>query len=309
MNYDYSMLFKSRAMLANIVWGFYMGALLIVLALGFVGSGDMQLDLMVATFIVLPLVYLGTTFAYSEQRDKAIEKFVKSNGFLPLNDMRSTAELPQVLVGSGITCSVNDGFSVPLGTGSQQDFLDVFECMGTDGTKNRNPDRYTVAAFQSANELPHIFLDAKENGISHSYTDQQKISLEGNFNQYFDLFAPGMANIEARQILTPQVMQMLIDSGANYDIEINGRVVTVFSPGQLIAKNTLPALITFAQSLQKELADEQVNWDVVKDVVGSVTIGATSTELRKGSYWFRSIVSALILGIIYLIFQLLAANG
>jgi hypothetical protein len=304
MNYDYSMLPKAQNTVEKKLSKIYVPAsgtlaLLAIFASAQQrdnGISDATFGLVVIVFIALPLISLFVGLWRDIRDEKALNKFSAINNVRMLESRHGLAEVPSSLNGLGDSVSVNYGYKIPV-PGNANDYIDVFEYEQTQGSgKNKHITYFTIAAFEAAEELPHIFLDAKENGLTHRYSESQKVALEGDLNNYFDLFLPDMANIEARQLLTPPVMQTLVESGANYDIEINGKSIAVFAPGELLRRDTLPALLAFSEALRSELANENVHWAVVKEVVGTVVEGATATELRRGSYRARSIAAAILAG-------------
>ena len=74
--------------------------------------------------------------------------------------------------------------------------------------------------------LPHIILDAKANdklGINAFATRldrKQILSLEGDFDKHFTLYAPKQYERDALYILTPDVMHTLITHARDFDVEI-----------------------------------------------------------------------------------------
>jgi hypothetical protein len=73
--------------------------------------------------------------------------------------------------------------------------------------------------------LPHLILDATVNdgltsdlpiGVDRS----QQLSLEGNFDRWFRVYAPNAYESDALYVLTPDVMAALMDQAFNYNVEI-----------------------------------------------------------------------------------------
>ena len=76
--------------------------------------------------------------------------------------------------------------------------------------------------------LPHILLYPGyifAMGLMLDLDVFEKVSLEGNFDDYFSLYVSKNAQVETREILTPDIMQELIQSFTNYKMEINGNKV------------------------------------------------------------------------------------
>lgn len=100
---------------------------------------------------------------------------------------------------------------------------------------------WRYAAVRMARKLPHMVLDSTHNNaklfgkalLSNLPTilpNSQRVSLEGDFNDHFTLYAPKEYNVDARYILTPDVMAALIDSSSEFDVEIVDDVVFFYTP-------------------------------------------------------------------------------
>ncbi|MGK9149382.1 DUF3137 domain-containing protein [Plantibacter flavus] len=84
--------------------------------------------------------------------------------------------------------------------------------------------------------LPHLVLDATKNdglrsdlppGVDRS----RRISLEGDFDSWFRVYAPDGYGVDARYVLTPDVMSSLISTAAYYNVEIvDDRLICFSSP-------------------------------------------------------------------------------
>ncbi len=77
--------------------------------------------------------------------------------------------------------------------------------------------------------LPHLLVNAKANEndvfmswLPHLGGDVRKLSLEGDFDKYFTLYAPRKYDTDARVIFSPDVMRAVIRHAKRYDIEIIG---------------------------------------------------------------------------------------
>lgn len=214
-------------------------------------------------------------------RKNAVRKFVDTYGLKTTVDPKSL--LPAAISGPESSTDIYVAYSFPIQDSA--DHADVIECCRSSENSRRDSTKdYTVAAFKSKHKLPHLFIDAKANGITHRYSKDQRIQLEGDFNKYFSLYVPEMADVEALQILAPNVMQLLIDSGKDYDIEINGTLVTVFSEGRLFNHKDLPNLLAFAETMHASLAHKSVRWQVVEAVAQGVTYGEKATNLQHSLF-------------------------
>ena len=87
--------------------------------------------------------------------------------------------------------------------------------------------------------LPNMILDSVGNnslfGSSLMYPPErdQRLSLEGDFDDYFDLYVPRGYERDALYIFTPDLMALLIDESADADVEIRGNQFVAYVPGGL----------------------------------------------------------------------------
>jgi hypothetical protein len=104
----------------------------------------------------------------------------------------------------------------------------------TGSGKNRttHPWHYVAARLPAA--LPHMMLDARSNDFLGSdlpgtYLKRGRLSLEGDFDSSFRLYAPMDYQQDALYLLTPDLMAVLVDNAADVNIEISGDRVIFFA--------------------------------------------------------------------------------
>ncbi|MET0932173.1 MAG: hypothetical protein ABWX56_00555 [Mycetocola sp.] len=83
--------------------------------------------------------------------------------------------------------------------------------------------------------LPHLILDATSNdGIVSDLPGRidraQRLSLEGDFDRWFTVYAPVTYESDALYFLTPDVMAAFIDTASGYNIEIIDDSLVFFAP-------------------------------------------------------------------------------
>jgi hypothetical protein len=89
--------------------------------------------------------------------------------------------------------------------------------------------------------MPHILLDAKVNNsrlfgqevssnLPYGHDTAQLVRLEGDFNEHFNIYAPKGYETDVFYVFTPDLMALLIDHGANCDIEVVGDKLYVYLP-------------------------------------------------------------------------------
>jgi len=91
--------------------------------------------------------------------------------------------------------------------------------------KSSTTYRWGYVAVKLSAPLPHIVLDAKGNNsfgsnLPISFRGAQRLSLEGNFDEYFELYCPRGYERDALYLFTPDVMARFIDNSAELDVEI-----------------------------------------------------------------------------------------
>ncbi len=96
----------------------------------------------------------------------------------------------------------------------------------TGSGRSRRSYNLGYARFRLTRNLPNIVLDSKKNnflGITNlpsTFSRDQKLQLEGNFNDYYTLYAPKEYERDVFYIFTPDVMQAFIDTQKSIDVEI-----------------------------------------------------------------------------------------
>lgn len=82
--------------------------------------------------------------------------------------------------------------------------------------------------------MPRLYIDTKRNNVSGfeagagSIDDLQKYDLEGDFPQHYQVFAEKDDQINVLSVLTPEVMQKLLEY-KYYDVWIDGNKLVVFA--------------------------------------------------------------------------------
>ena len=91
--------------------------------------------------------------------------------------------------------------------------------------KNSTTYRWGYVAVKLDVPLPHLVLDAKGNNgfgsnLPASFHKEQRLSLEGDFDQHFTLYCPAGYERDALYLFTPDIMARFIDNAAQLDVEI-----------------------------------------------------------------------------------------
>jgi hypothetical protein len=97
------------------------------------------------------------------------------------------------------------------------------------------PVDYGFLSIRLPRPMPHFVVDATANDGARSslpirVDGRQRVSLEGDFDRHFALYAPTGYDRDARYLFTPDVMALLIDETGDLDVELADDRLTVFSP-------------------------------------------------------------------------------
>jgi hypothetical protein len=83
-------------------------------------------------------------------------------------------------------------------------------------------------------QLPQMLLEAKANaglfGTVRVGDTSVVVTLEGDFNEYFTLRVPMGYERDARYVLTPDLMALLIDESSAFDVELIDDWMFIYSP-------------------------------------------------------------------------------
>jgi len=198
-----------------------------------VATGDMGTPFLFAAFgALLPILVMGGALAAiaifltrgtlgRNERWYRLDRFAAANGMTYLPALPSPA-LPGMIFGTGSSRSSSD-----LVRGESPRFVEFANYKYTTGSgKNRTTHRWGYVAIKLDVPLPNIVLDATSNNglfgsnLPATFDRDQKLSLEGDFDQYFSLYCPEGYEQDALYLFTPDIMARFIDHAAALDVEI-----------------------------------------------------------------------------------------
>jgi len=116
-------------------------------------------------------------------------------------------------------------------------FLDIGSYRYTTGSgKNRTTHTWGYLAMQLDRRLPQMVLDSKANNglfgstnLPKTFSRDQVLSLEGDFDKYFTLYCPREYERDALYVFTPDLMALLVDNAGAFDVEIVDDWLFVYS--------------------------------------------------------------------------------
>ncbi|MFZ8756464.1 hypothetical protein ACO03V_03475 [Microbacterium sp. HMH0099] len=155
------------------------------------------------------------------ERRFRLARFARANGMRWLPRQPAPA-LPGLIFGRGSSRAASD-----LIRGENPRFVEIANYRYTTGSgKNRQTHRWGYVAIRLDVPLPHIVLDATGNNglfgsnLPLSFGRDQRLSLEGDFDEHFALYCPSGYERDALYLFTPDVMARFIDNAAALDVEI-----------------------------------------------------------------------------------------
>lgn len=185
--------------------------------------------------------------------------------------------------------------------------------------KNSRTYSWGYMSIELDRRVPHMLLDAKGNNASlfgmklgsnlpMSFHKDQVLSLEGDFNKYFTLYAPHQYERDAYYIFTPDLMALLIDQTQQFDVEVIDNRLYVYAsrPFNLHDPNMLYRLFMIIHTVGMKAhrqtdyyADERVA-DRTQNIVAR-----DGARLKRGTAW-ASIITTIVFIVLYIVFQILS---
>jgi hypothetical protein len=205
-------------------------AFLVVIAIGLITSPNPEAftptgvaGLSVGLLVVLAIVYglvrgirswlsgLGTW-----KRWYRLERFAAANG-LTFSTRDDNPTYPGSVFEGGTSSALVDHLR-----SRADDGLDYGTAWRITKAGNRtSSEEFAYIALRLDRVLPHIMLDAKRNRSRTAILrKEQVLSLEGDFDKHFTMYAPGGYERDALYIFTPDLMALLIDEASAFDVEI-----------------------------------------------------------------------------------------
>ena len=191
-------------------------------------------------------------------------------------------------------------------------FLDLgnYEYVTGSG-KNRATHKWGFVAFNLDRSLPHMVLDARANNglfgssnLPTTFNKNQVLSLEGDFDQHFTLYCPREYERDALYVFTPDLMALLIDEAAPYDVEIIDNWMFVYSrmPFKLSDPHVLQRLFRILDTVgQKTLTQTDFYAD---ERIGDRTINMVAPQGQRLKRGF-SVVTAILV-VVFVVFWALS---
>lgn len=188
----------------------------------------------------------------------------------------------------------------------------------TGSGKNSQTHYWGYVCIDLERHLPNMLLDASSNNskifgfqISNlpvNFDKDQTLKLEGDFNEYFTLYAPKEYERDALYVFTPDLMALLIDKVARFDAEAVDNKLYIYSPNRfnMLDEQVMARLLTIVAVVGKKVinrtdyyADQRVG-DRQADQVAKA-----GRRLKRGvpilaiviiAIWIASVVLPMVFG-------------
>lgn len=275
----YSKAFKLLNILAIVI----IVVTLILFFAGFItGNMEIPLSLLMQNVIIVSMIFAGQA-AYRKITTKRAKlyKFATANHIALLIDQPvPTDQYSGMIFDEGHSQRIDEALHLPNN-------IEIGNYQYTTGSgKNQSVHIWGYAKVPLTRRLPQMVLDAKSNNI-FEFTNLpdsfrgQEMMLEGDFNNYFTLYAPKQYDVDARYVFTPDVMAALIDYGSKYDIEVVDDQLYLYSKTAIVLDDatTLQQLMQVVNVIGSELIDQSRNYS--DDRIGDSRANIVAEPGRK----------------------------
>lgn len=151
--------------------------------------------------------------------------------------------------------------------------------------------------------MPEIFIDSHADKRRVTTTEYikggQKIMLEGDFNNHFQVYVARGAEQLALSILTPDVMAALIDSTGSHDVRIVGHSMQIFSNTKIYKDSIAQQrMINASYTLVGEIDHRLKSWQDNPDNLRLLATQSPERMFRIGNAYFRlgSFIATIVTG-------------
>ena len=247
---------------------------------------------------VIFLVARALTSMGSWERWLRLSRFADANG-LVFSATDADPSYPGAIFGLGSQREVTDHLR-----STSDRFLDIGNYTYVTGSgKSRTTHRWGFMAIALDRSMPNMVLDSKANNglfggtnLPTYFSKDQVLSLEGDFDKHFTLYCPKQYERDALYVFTPDLMALLIDEVAPFDVEIVDRWMFVYSSGSFPVANpaTYQRLFRIIDTVGSKTLSQTERYadDRVGDFAANI-VAPQGRRLRRG--WSVGAVIAIVL--------------
>lgn len=190
--------------------------------------------------------------ASAKQADAAWRNFARVNNW-HIGPADTTSIVPPTLAELGHSRKISEVITGRLNRG---DVFRLFTYKYTQGS-GKNSHTYYFTLFQIILEkpFPSLLLDSKRSfAAQRVLKDYEHISLEGDFDNYFNLYAPIHNRIDVLSVITPDIMKVLVENNNTQDIEILGNQLWFIVTADKRDFKSLPTIFSSLDQIMSELS-------------------------------------------------------
>lgn len=131
-------------------------------------------------------------------------------------------------------------------------YIEVANYVGQTTQRASGREEYGFIGIGIDRRLPHMYLESaarqkRARAYPIPFRPDQRLSLEGDFDRWFRLYCPKEYETDALYVITPDVMALMIDEAAGFDIEIVDDWLFVIARAPFDMAD--PAVLDFAERL------------------------------------------------------------
>jgi hypothetical protein len=210
-------------------------------------------------------------------------RFAEANGFT-FSRRDANPNYPGLIFTQGRNRAALDHYRSATGR-----FLDIGTMRYITGSgKNQATHNRGFMALNLDRALPNMVLDAKANNLLFGasnlpalFSKDQVLHLEGNFDDYFTLYCPKEYERDALYVFTPDLMALLIDTTAPFDVEIVDNWMFVYTGGAInpIDAPLLHRLLLIVDTVGAKTLKQSARY--ADERVGDAKINAVAPQGRR----------------------------
>jgi hypothetical protein len=177
----------------------------------------------------------------------------------------------------------------------------------TGSGRNRAVHRWSFLAIRLDRRLPNMVLDSKQNNgvlgsnLPVALARDQILHLEGDFDRYFTLYCPRDYETDALYVFTPDLMALLIDEAAPFDVEIVDDWFFAYSsrPLDMLQPATYGRLFRIIDTVGAKTVGQTERYrdDRMPDALATNAVAPQGRTLRRGWSVGGAIAAAVLVGI------------
>lgn len=287
----------------------------VVLGVGLgAATGRLRLDALMPPIIFFLIISLfgaiiGISFWLRTTKLAKLYKFATQNNLILKADVFNP-DYAGMIFDEGHSRQINEALVFPDGTeiGNYQ--------YTVGGGKNQTTYRWSYIRIKLTRRLPNMVLDAKKNNLFRKFSNlpdsfkkTQTLALEGDFNNYFTLYAPKEYERDALYVFTPDVMAAVIDAGQAYDMEVVDDNLMIYSSYStpLDSQERLTKLLAIIDKIGSEIRDQSYRY--ADERVGDRTQNIVAEPGRRLKGGLSTVtITILVIMAAYYIFSFLVSR-